>query len=97
MISRQKYLELVEAKKPTSALQVLRNELAPLNVDSDELHTLSRLAFAICARFWTNIVVLRSLIMCTEPEDLRRRAGWDGASGTSRRQLLEILHGTSSS
>ncbi|KAF9558038.1 WD40 repeat-like protein [Agrocybe pediades] len=74
LISRQKYLELLEAKKPTAALQVLRNELAPLNVDSDQLHTLS------------------SLIMCSEPEDLRRRAGWDGASGTSRHQLLETLH-----
>jgi hypothetical protein len=31
--------------------------------------------------------------MCTEPEDLRRRAGWDGASGTSRHQLLDALHG----
>ncbi|KAJ3502077.1 hypothetical protein NLJ89_g9048 [Agrocybe chaxingu] len=74
LISRQKYLELVESRKPTAALQVLRNELAPLNVDSDQLHTLS------------------SLIMCSEPEDLRRRAGWDGASGSSRRQLLDTLH-----
>ena len=30
--------------------------------------------------------------MCSEPEDLRRRVGWDGASGTSRRQLLHSLH-----
>ncbi|KAF9484688.1 WD40 repeat-like protein [Pholiota conissans] len=74
LISQQKYLELVEAKKPTEALQVLRSELAPLNVDSDHLHTLS------------------SLIMCSEPEDLRQRAGWDGASGSSRRQLLDTLH-----
>jgi hypothetical protein len=29
----------------------------------------------------------------TEPEDLRRRAGWDGASGTSRHKLLDALHG----
>ncbi|KAF8163539.1 WD40 repeat-like protein [Crassisporium funariophilum] len=74
LISQQKYLELLEARKPTAALQVLRNELAPLNVDSDQLHTLS------------------SLIMCSEPEDLRRRAGWDGASGGSRQQLLDTLH-----
>lgn len=33
--------------------------------------------------------------MCTEPEDLRRRAGWDGASGISRHQLLDALHGKS--
>ncbi|KAF9469272.1 WD40 repeat-like protein, partial [Collybia nuda] len=75
LISQQKYLELLEAKKTTSALHVLRNELAPLNVDSDELHTLS------------------SFIMCSEPDDLRQRAGWDGASGTSRQQLLSNLQG----
>ena len=44
LISQQKYLELLEAKKHTAALQVLRNELAPSNVDPDQLHTLSRCA-----------------------------------------------------
>ncbi|KAG6880248.1 hypothetical protein C0992_001816 [Termitomyces sp. T32_za158] len=42
LISQQKYLELLEAKKITSALHVLRHELAPLDVDSEQLHTLSR-------------------------------------------------------
>ncbi|KAJ3812428.1 WD40 repeat-like protein [Lentinula aff. lateritia] len=36
--------------------------------------------------------VLSSLMMCTEPEDVRQRAGWDGASGQSRQQLLLDLH-----
>ncbi|TFK30111.1 WD repeat-containing protein [Coprinopsis marcescibilis] len=74
LIKQQKYLELLEARKTNAALHVLRDELAPLNVDSDHLHTLS------------------SLIMCSEPEDLRRRAHWDGAAGNSRRQLLNSLH-----
>ncbi|KAF8637401.1 hypothetical protein AX17_002896 [Amanita inopinata Kibby_2008] len=74
LISEQKYLELLEARKTTAALYVLRNELAPLDVDSDHLHMLS------------------SLIMCSDPEDLRQRAAWDGASGTSRQQLLGNLH-----
>ncbi|KAG6837267.1 hypothetical protein H0H93_012272 [Arthromyces matolae] len=73
LISQQKYLELLEAKKTTLALHVLRHELAPLNVDADQLHTLS------------------SYMMCSEPEDLRQRAGWDGAAGSSRRQLLTNL------
>lgn len=30
-------------------------------------------------------------MMCSDPEDLRRRSCWDGASGTSRRQLLADL------
>lgn len=33
--------------------------------------------------------------MCSEPEDLRRRAGWDGAAGNSRRILLDNLHRSS--
>ncbi|KAJ7087763.1 WD40 repeat-like protein [Mycena epipterygia] len=74
LISQQKYLELLEAQKITDALQVLRNELAPLDVDSEQLHILS------------------SLMMCSEPEDLRQRAGWDGAAGNSRRILLDNLH-----
>ncbi|KAG6909629.1 hypothetical protein DXG01_016411 [Tephrocybe rancida] len=60
LISQQKYLELLEAKKTTLALHVLRHELAPL-------------------------------LMCSESEDLRQRAGWDGAAGTSRRQLLNNI------
>ncbi|KAJ3712293.1 WD40 repeat-like protein [Lentinula raphanica] len=74
LISRQKYLELLEARKATEALSVLRVELAPRCPDPARLHTLS------------------SLIMCTEPEDVRQRADWDGASGQSRQQLLLDLH-----
>ncbi|THU82897.1 WD40 repeat-like protein [Dendrothele bispora CBS 962.96] len=43
LINRQKYLELLEAGKTTAALHVLRNEISPLNVESEELHTLSSL------------------------------------------------------
>lgn len=35
-------MEFLEAGKTTDALHVLRNELTPLNVDPDHLHTLSR-------------------------------------------------------
>ncbi|KAJ4487725.1 WD40-repeat-containing domain protein [Lentinula aciculospora] len=35
---------------------------------------------------------LSSLLMCTEPEDVRQRARWDGALGRSRQQLLLDLH-----
>lgn len=70
MLSQQKYLELLEENKTTQALHVLRNELAPLNADSEQLHILS------------------GLIMCSESDELRKRSGWDGASGTSRRRLL---------
>ncbi|KAG2077940.1 WD40 repeat-like protein [Suillus decipiens] len=82
LIGKQKYLELLEARKTTAALQVLRNDLAPYSTMSEqgELHALS------------------SLMMCSDPQDLRRRASWDGASGTSRRQLLDDLqHYTPSS
>lgn len=38
----------------------------------------------------TNLVVI-SLIMCQSAEDLKDQAGWDGASGNSRRNLLAEL------
>jgi hypothetical protein len=41
LISQQKYLELLEGRKTTAALNVLRNELASQNVDPDQLHSLS--------------------------------------------------------
>ncbi|KAI5121012.1 hypothetical protein M0805_005958 [Coniferiporia weirii] len=73
LISQQKYLELLEVQSVNAALHVLRNELAPLNIDIDELHSLS------------------SLIMCSSADDLKRRAKWDGAKGTSRKALLSSL------
>ncbi|GAA5822786.1 hypothetical protein JCM11251_004380 [Rhodosporidiobolus azoricus] len=72
-LRRQKFLEAMEAKETKKALSVLRNELSPLNYDSDQLHFLS------------------SLVMCLGAEDLRARAGWDGAAGSSRQQLLVQL------
>ncbi|GAA5848214.1 hypothetical protein JCM8547_004446 [Rhodosporidiobolus lusitaniae] len=74
-IRQQKFLEAMEAKDTKKALFVLRNQLSPLNHDSNRLHFLS------------------SLIMCSSPEDLRARAGWDGAAGQSRQQLLVHLQG----
>ncbi|KAH9928530.1 WD40 repeat-like protein [Epithele typhae] len=34
---------------------------------------------------------LSSLMMCSDPADLRHQLGWDGATGTSRRKLLMDL------
>ncbi|THH10834.1 hypothetical protein EW145_g1054 [Phellinidium pouzarii] len=73
LISQQKYLELLEVQSVNAALHVLRNELAPLNIDVDELHSLS------------------SLIMCSNADDLKHRAKWDGAKGASRKTLLSSL------
>jgi len=42
LISQQKYLELLEAQEVNTALIVLRNELAPLNIDPERLQLLSR-------------------------------------------------------
>ncbi|KAJ3989155.1 WD40 repeat-like protein [Lentinula detonsa] len=74
LINKQKYLELLEARKTAAALHVLRTELALSSPEPAQLH------------------VLASLLMCTEPEDVRQRAGWDGVSGQSRQQLLLDLH-----
>ncbi|KIK59591.1 hypothetical protein GYMLUDRAFT_169351 [Collybiopsis luxurians FD-317 M1] len=74
LINKQKYLELLEARKTAAALHVLRTELASSSPEPTQLHALS------------------SLLMCTDPEDIRQRAEWDGASGQSRHQLLLELH-----
>lgn len=41
-IRQQKFLEALEASEAKKALVILRNELAPLNTDTDRLHILSR-------------------------------------------------------
>ena len=41
LISRQKYLEILEAGQSKKALAVLRSELAAVVKDADVLHTLS--------------------------------------------------------
>jgi WD40 repeat protein len=40
--------------------------------------------------------LINRYMMCLNKEDLYERAVWDGAAGTSRRQLLEKLQGVSS-
>ena len=42
LIGQQKFLELLEARKTIPALNVLRNELAPLNASPDQLHSLTK-------------------------------------------------------
>ena len=44
LISQQKYLEFLETGKTAMALHVLRNELAPLHMDPEQLQPLSRSA-----------------------------------------------------
>lgn len=39
---QQKFLELLEAREVSKALQVLRTELTPLNQSVEKLHSLSR-------------------------------------------------------
>jgi hypothetical protein len=47
LINRQHYLELLEAGNATSALFVLRQQLAPLQPATEDLQALSRLAHEI--------------------------------------------------
>jgi len=91
LISQQKYLELLENRHTTAALTVLRNELASDNIDPEHLRSLSGFVIRSCSLQDFIDFLERSLIMCSTPEDLRRRAGWDGARGTSRTRLLNNL------
>jgi hypothetical protein len=47
LIRQQKYLELLEARNLKKALIVLRNDITPLNYNSDRLHALS--SFMMCS------------------------------------------------
>lgn len=42
LVGQQKFLEALEQRETKRALSLLRNELAPLNYDSERLHFLSR-------------------------------------------------------
>jgi hypothetical protein len=89
LINQQKYLEYLESGKTAMALHVLRNELAPLHTDPDLLHPLSRfVTYFFHYTCQTLIIVMTSLVMCADAADLRQKAGWDGAHGSSRRRLL---------
>jgi len=54
LISQQKYLEYLEIGKTTMALHVLRNELAPLHTDPEQLHPLSRFALSHTLRLFSS-------------------------------------------
>jgi len=49
LISQQKYLEYLETGKTAMALHVLRNELAPLQMDPEQLQPLSSLIMCLDA------------------------------------------------
>ena len=94
LISQQKYLELLEARKTAAALHILREELAPLSTEPDQLHSLSRSVSPSLTALTQPTTLFISLLMCQDSPELRQRAGWDGASGTSRRRLLVNLQST---
>lgn len=91
LISQQKYLELLEARKTAAALHILRGELAPLSTEPDQLHSLSRSVPLYSISLSQLTALSNSLLMCQDSSELRQRAGWDGAAGTSRRRLLVNL------
>ena len=91
---QQKFLELLENGDITRALAVLRTELTPLNQNEEKLHSLARYVEQSSLSLFYQLMLMRlvhSLMMCVSPEDLRKNAGWDGAAGLSRRQLLSEL------
>lgn len=75
-VRQQKFMELLEQRETTRALNVLRNEITPLHCDTARVHFLS------------------GLLMCNTAEQLKGKADWDGAAGTSRQTLLSELSST---
>ncbi|KAL2261491.1 hypothetical protein VTK26DRAFT_3936 [Humicola hyalothermophila] len=48
----------------------------------------------LCSEEHRTLHVLSRLLMCTDAEDLKSKANWDGANGRSRQALLEELSGS---
>ncbi|GAA5934008.1 hypothetical protein JCM1841_002048 [Sporobolomyces salmonicolor] len=72
----------VRQQKFLEAMEAKETKKA-LSVLRNELATLSRDS--------DRLHFLSSLVMCSSPEDLRARAGWDGVAGASRQRLLVHL------
>ncbi|KAJ3021612.1 hypothetical protein HKX48_008181 [Thoreauomyces humboldtii] len=73
MLLEQRYLEALEAGTMAVALEVLRQDLSPMEMNTKRIHQLA------------------SFMMCADAATLRSRAGWDGAQGISRTELLQKL------
>lgn len=91
-LRQQKFLELLDARDLAAALNVLRQELTPLNFDVERLHALSRYCRStyISRTPFAYQLFLVSLLMC--PTDvLHAQPGWDGSVSSSRERLLGEL------
>lgn len=88
LINQQKYLEHLEAGRSTEALVTLRQQIAPMDIEPSRLHHLSR---QVKSTSHVNCLTPSSLMMSSSPEELHRRAIWDGARGNSRHKLLNQL------
>jgi hypothetical protein len=78
-LRQQKFLELLEARELGSALQVLRQELTPLNYDVDRLHALSRLVIFESSVTCDGQPLTRFILQSPDvPDGTASRAGWLG-------------------
>lgn len=87
-IYEQKYLELLEKRDMTKALDWLRNELITATKEwanfEEEEHSQENAK--------EKIKVFSSLIMCKNVDEIKNLTGWDGSQGESRNKLLEFLN-----
>ena len=88
LIYRQKYLELLEAGCSAEALCCLREQLAPLQAHITAHEPSESSAGAV---EHNALRELSCYLMCGHIEELKRRAAWDGAQGSSRQMLLQEL------
>ena len=88
LIYRQKYLELLEAGCLPEALCCLREQLAPLQAHITAHEPVESSAGAV---EHNALRELSCYLMCGHIEELKRRAAWDGAQGSSRQMLLQEL------
>eukprot|EP00939_MAST-03C_sp_MAST-3C-sp1_P004587 g4587.t1 len=86
VILRQKYLELLESLDLEAALACLQKELAVI-CEQVKYYESNDSSFLLGSSLRKDLHELASLVLCTTVEELRERARWDGANGTSRQRL----------
>ena len=87
LIYRQKYLELLEAGCLPEALCCLRKQLAPLQAHI----TAHEPTGPSGTGEHSALQGLSCYLMCGHIDELKSRAAWDGAKGSSRQTLLQEL------
>lgn len=97
LLLEQKYLELLENRCDLEALHCLRQDIAGLSIHEYEkkrkIHHLARCGLWRVFLWFIIYYSICSLLMCQNPDELRKTAKWAGVKGGSREHLMDNICG----